>query len=199
MTVLASAAARVSASSDGVLVTRAAAGDHDAFDRLLGPRVEPLYRTALAVLRAEADARDVVQEACIAAWKELPRLRDHASFDAWLGRILINLCRNHLRHRKIVRLREISIEPSGPPGDERPLSGAALAVEGGQAGLGESDAIRRAFSRVKPDARILLVLHHVEERPIAEIAALMGIPEGTVKWRLHEARRSLERTLEAER
>jgi len=49
------------------------------------------------------------------------------------------------------------------------------------------------------DQRTLLALHHLEERPVAEIAAALGVPVGTVKWRLHDARRALERAMEAER
>jgi RNA polymerase sigma-70 factor (ECF subfamily) len=61
------------------------------------------------------------------------------------------------------------------------------------------DAIRRAFRRLDPDKRAILVLHYVEERPVTEIARLLGVAEGTAKSRLHAARRSLERALEAER
>ena len=60
------------------------------------------------------------------------------------------------------------------------------------------DAIRRAFARLDPDKRAILVLHHVEERPVAEIASLLAIPEGTAKSRLHAAREALGRALRAE-
>ena len=56
----------------------------------------------------------------------------------------------------------------------------------------------RAFDRLGPADRAILVLHHVDERPVAEIARTLGIPVGTAKWRLHAARKALERALEAE-
>ena len=56
----------------------------------------------------------------------------------------------------------------------------------------------RAFDRLRPQERIILVLHHVEERPVAEIARSLGIPVGTAKWRLHAARNALEKAMEAE-
>jgi RNA polymerase sigma-70 factor (ECF subfamily) len=65
--------------------------------------------------------------------------------------------------------------------------------------ISAADAIRRAFRRLDADKRTILVLHHVEERSIGEIAALLAIPEGTAKWRLHAARQALTRALEAER
>jgi RNA polymerase sigma-70 factor (ECF subfamily) len=59
--------------------------------------------------------------------------------------------------------------------------------------------VRRAFVRLDPDQRTVLVLHYVDDRPVAEIAATLGVPSGTVKWRLSRARAALERALEAER
>ena len=56
----------------------------------------------------------------------------------------------------------------------------------------------RAFRRLRPPERSILVLHHVDGRPVAEIAQSLGIPTGTVKWRLHNARKRLEQAMEAE-
>ena len=64
--------------------------------------------------------------------------------------------------------------------------------------VAENDAIGRAFDRLRPDERAILALRHVDERPVAEIARTLGIPTGTAKWRLHAARRALERAMEAE-
>ena len=65
-------------------------------------------------------------------------------------------------------------------------------------GVVERDAMARAFGRLRPPQRSILVLHHVDGRPVAEIASSLGIPAGTVKWRLHSARRALEQAMEAE-
>jgi RNA polymerase sigma-70 factor (ECF subfamily) len=61
------------------------------------------------------------------------------------------------------------------------------------------DAIRRAFRRLDADKRTILVLHYVEERPVTQIAILLGVAEGTAKSRLYAARKALERALEMER
>lgn len=173
------------------LVTRAQAGDQIAFTRLIDERHQQLYRTAWAILRNDEDALDATQDTCLGAWRELPRLRDPARFDAWLMRSLVNRCRTALRSRKRVSVREIHLEPS--PGLEMPSAdrdiGESLAI---------NEAIRRAFARLSAQDRTYLVLHYVEHRSITEIAAIVDAPEGTVKWRLSEARRALENRLARE-
>ena len=73
-------ASAVALSGDASLVARAATGDADAFDLLIRPRLDRLFRMSVAILRSEANARDAVQEACVHAWRELPRLRDRDRF-----------------------------------------------------------------------------------------------------------------------
>ena len=120
-----------------------------------------------------------------------------ASFDGWLNRIVANAALMARRHR--VRLREVSVGPAFP-GDETPQPEPPpdLGARTGQDEFVDNDAIGRAFDRLRPQDRMILVLHHVEERPVAEIARSLGIPVGTAKWRLHEARRALESAMEAE-
>lgn len=173
------------------LVERARDGDVAAFEELLGTRIDRLYRVAVAILRSEADARDVVQEASLSAWRQLPRLRDSRAFDAWLGRTLVNSCRMQLRRRS--RVREIPFESPDPPGVQIPRAPA------GPEAFAERDAIHRAFARLDPADRALLAAHHIERQPADEIGRFLGIPGGTVRWRLHRARRALERALEVER
>ena len=101
------------------------------------------------------------------------------------------------RHR--VRLREVPVLPSHP-GDKgpQPEPQQDLNARSAMDDLVDNDAIGRAFDRLRPQDRILLVLHHVEERPVAEIARSLGIPIGTAKWRLHAARAALHKAMEAE-
>lgn len=170
------------------LVERARNGDVAAFEQLLGARIDRLYRVAASILGSEADARDVVQEASLSAWRQLPRLRDSRAFDAWLGRTLVNGCRMQLRRRG--RVREIPFGSPDAPG---------TASRGGPEEFAERDAIHRAFARLDPADRALLALHHIERQPVDEIGRFLGMPSGTVRWRLHRARRALERALEVER
>ena len=165
---------------DRELLLRVRAGDREAFDLLVAARAEPMYRTALAVLGNEADARDAAQEAFVAAWRGIRGLRDLDRFDAWLGRILINHCRSALRRRR--RVREVAVEEAL----EAPLAATAY------------DAVDfdEAFGRLTVDQRAMLVLHHLHGYGVRDIAGWLGIPTGTVKWRLNRARNALQQELE---
>jgi len=177
------------------LVRRASRGDVAAFDALVAARLSASLRLARAIVDSPADAEDVVQEAFVSAWRNLPRLREPDRFDAWFGRILVNTARTHIRRRGSVR--PISIDrrhvddgrEDDTPGQHDP----------GLESVVSSDALSRAINRLTTDQRSILALHHLEERPVAQIAAVLGIPVGTAKWRLHAARQALERALEAER
>jgi RNA polymerase sigma-70 factor, ECF subfamily len=164
---------------DRELLLRARAGEVEAFEAIVLAKGEPLFRTALAILGSEADARDATQEMFINAWRGIDRLRDLDRFDAWLGRILINQCRMLLRRRG--RVREISASAYGELTTGDP-----------------SREFDEAFSRLSIDQRALLVLHHLHGYDVAEIGAWLGIPTGTVKWRLHRARGALKSHLERE-
>ena len=186
------------AARDGELVVRAASGDRSAFDLLIHPRLDRLYRLAYSITRNDSDARDATQDACVLAWRELPRLRDRDKLDAWLSQILVNAARGVVRRTGRVRVRELSVGPDPDTSDDAPARHEpAVAAETDT--FADGDAIRRAFGRLDGTTRALLALHYVEGRPLAEIAAATGSPVGTVKWRLSNARRALERALEAER
>jgi RNA polymerase sigma-70 factor (ECF subfamily) len=176
-----------SARSTVGVVRDAMAGDVSAFETLLAAHIERTHRLAQAVLGSALDARDATQEAWLAAWRQLPKLRDPERFDAWLDRIVVNACRMHARSHR--RLREISM----PEDFEQQVAGP------GPDQLAERHQLEAAFGRLDIDQRTILVLHHLEQRPVADIAEVLHIPVGTAKSRLHGARAALERALEAER
>ncbi len=174
------------------LVERARSGDRDAFDVLVRSRVDAVYRTCLAILGDSADAADATQETFVSAWSHRDALRDPDLFDAWLGRINLNACRAQLRRRGRAQIREIRLLD---PLDVREPASPERALEDRTA---DADAFDRAFARLSVDDRAILVLHHFRERPVAEIAATLGAPEGTIKSRLHRARAALESALAKE-
>ena len=169
------------------LIDAAKVGEGGAFESLLSARLDRTYRTARAILGNEHDARDAVQVAWLAIWRQLPQLREVEAFDAWVDRIVVNACRTELRRRGAVR--------------EIPMAvGFDAAVSGpGPEQVAERDAVGRAFGRLNPDQRAILVLHHLDHRPVGAIATALGIPEGTVKWRLHAARTALGKAMEKDR
>jgi RNA polymerase sigma-70 factor (ECF subfamily) len=191
-------AERPARSTDAQLIERARRGDAAAFDALATGRLDRCYRLAWSILLNDADAADATQEAFIAAWRQLPRLRDGAAFDGWLNRIVANAARMSRRHR--LRLREVQVRPVAPAsygGGAREIASATIDPSPFDR-VDSADAIGRAFDRLRDHERLILALHYVDERPVAEIARTLGVPVGTVKWRLHAARRALEQAMEVE-
>jgi RNA polymerase sigma-70 factor, ECF subfamily len=190
-------ATNAAASADDALVRRARSGDAAAFGVLVDTRIDRCYRLAWSILSNDADAADATQDALVSAWRQLPRLRDTAVFDGWLNRIVANAALMARRHR--VRLREVSARPAHPGAESpQPEPRQDLHARTQMDEMVDNDAIGRAFDRLRPQDRMILALHHVEERPVAEIARSLGIPVGTAKWRLHAARTALEKAMEAE-
>jgi RNA polymerase sigma-70 factor, ECF subfamily len=175
--------------SDTTLVRRARAGDAAAFEQMAASRLPTAFRLASAILGSEADAADATQNAFLAAWRELPRLRELDHFDAWLHRILVNECRMQVRRR--ARVREIPMNPESRPGAGYPAYSRPTLDR-----IELLDLLEGAFEQLDADDRAMVVMHHLEDRPLAEIAAALHMPVGTVKWRLHNARQVLQRALE---
>jgi RNA polymerase sigma-70 factor, ECF subfamily len=191
---------RTVASADGEqgLVERARRGDRYAFDRLVASRLTATFRLARAIVGDTRDAEDATQEAFLNAWRNLPRLRDPAKFDAWFGRIVVNEARMTLRQRR-GRVITVPVDAIDVHGDERPTFSHAGAHDPSIDAIAVGDALQRAIDRLTVEQRTILALHHLEERPVAGIAAMLGVPVGTAKWRLHEARAALERAMETQR
>ena len=174
------------------LIEQARQGDRAAYEQIVRRKVETVYRTARAILGNDADAEDATQETLIGAWRQIGSLRDADRFDAWLGRITVNACRMALRRRRsgaVVAL-PVEADPGGELADAR--------TSGFESRTVSSDAFDRAFDRLPVEQRSILVLHHHDELPLTDVAARLGIPEGTAKSRLHAARIALDRSLARE-
>jgi RNA polymerase sigma-70 factor (ECF subfamily) len=177
---------------DPAQIGRARKGDVAAFEALVEARVGPMTRTAMAILGREDEALDAVQDALVIAWRELASIRDPAAFDAWLARILVNRCMRGLRRVVPRRGREIPVDQVAATADEPASLDARVTGAGGR------DALERAFERLTVDERTILVLHHLDGRPLTEIAAVLKVPVETAESRLFASRRSLDWILEQE-
>ena len=168
------------------LVERARRGDHDAFAELAGAAIVRLDAAARLILRDPDQAKDAVQETLVRAWRDLPTLRSPDRFDAWLHRLLYRACideaRRLRRHRFDIDLTQI----------DHPDRGDANAV------MADRDQLDRGFSRLEPEARALIVLHHYLDLPLPEVAIALGMPLGTAKSRLHRALQSMRAALDAD-
>jgi RNA polymerase sigma-70 factor, ECF subfamily len=178
---------RIGPAIDRSVIDRARAGDRDAFELIVRARMDAVYRLSMAILGNETDARDAAQEAFVAAWRQLPRLREVERFDAWLQRITINAARQAIRSARRRRIREI---PSS--------SVVALPGRAGDTTPDDVAVLDAALAVLPVDQRAILVLHHLEGRPLAEIAEVLAIPLGTAKSRLFAARRALAEAIARE-
>src|SRR5262245_23796588 len=169
------------------LVERARRGDREAFSALAAGHVDSCFALAYRVLRDPYRAQDATQQALLGAWRDLPNLRDPERFDAWLRRAVIHACYNEARteQRWSARLRAI----------DHTATSTAPDVARGVIARDELDA---AFRQLTPEQRAIVVLHHHHGYPLTEIAATLGIPEGTARSRLHYAIRRLRGVLDAE-
>lgn len=179
--------------SEIALVERARRGDHDAFADLVDLRLNATFRTVMAILGNESDARDVTQTIFVQAWTNLPSLRDPVLFPAWFGRIVVNAARSALRGRRRRHVREIPV--SGLPDEGAAMTAEQPLHEDRAADL---DRLERALERIAPGERTVLWLHHYEGLSLADIGTRLGVPSRTVKSRLFTARRALERELQVE-
>ena len=179
--------------SERALVERARTGDHDAFTALVDARLPATFRTVLAILGNESDARDATQAIFVQAWRNLPSLRDPERFSAWFGRIVVNTARSSMRGRRRRHVREISF--AGLPDEGESLPSAAAAHDEQTASI---DRLERAFERLSDGERACLWLHHYEGLSLADIGQRLQVSPKTVKSRLFTARRALERELKAE-
>ena len=178
---------RIGPAIDRSLIDRARNGDLDAFESIVRARMDAVYRLTSAILGNEADARDAAQETFVAAWRQLPRLREPEKFEAWLQRVAVNAARQTYRARSRRRVREIPSSTIAALGDP------AAAAQRDDAAI-----LDAALATLPVDQRSILVLHHLEGRPLAELAAILDVPVGTAKSRLFAARRALAGAIAAE-
>jgi RNA polymerase sigma-70 factor (ECF subfamily) len=166
------------------LLLRAQHGDHDAFEQIAKSVVGRLFGTASLILRDSDAASDAVQETLISAWKSLPSLRDANAFDGWVNRILVRSCYRAMRgRRRGLEVQIVEIDHAVRSDSER---------------VDTMDQIERAFIRLTPEHRAVLVLHHRLGLGLDEAARLLDIPLGTAKSRLSRATSALRGALEAE-
>lgn len=175
-------------------IERARGGDRHAFGLLVRQHQRRVYRLALHLTGSGGDADDVTQETFLRAYRAIDRFDGRADLFTWLYRICVNVCLNAIRRRKRRASSDLDDprvpEPTADPTQGRTDPAAAL----------ETDQTERrlaaALESLSPTLRSAVVLVLLQGMPHKEAADVLGCPEGTVAWRIHEARRRLRLALD---
>ena len=171
---------------DTDLVMRAQRGDKGAYALLAGAIADRFLAVARRILRDRDLAEDATQQALLAIWQDLPRLRDPGRFEAWSYRLLVHACyaEGRKERRWAPNLRVL-------PTDEPRADDGLIAVV-------DRDQLERGFRRLTIDQRAVVVLYHYLDKPLDEIARILEIPVGTAHSRLHHAMRGMRAALDAD-
>lgn len=200
MTAVQQAAALPPSLTDAELSARIAQGDMRALEHLMRLHNRPMYRAARAILQDDAEAEDAVQEAYLQVYRSIGAFRGDAKLSTWLVRIVVNEAL--ARRRKDAR--RAAIVPIRGGGVEEHEFEVEAAVRGENEP--ESQAQRSELRRLLeqkvdelPEAfRAVFMLRALEELPVDETAAALGIPEATVRTRFFRARSLLRESLSQE-
>jgi RNA polymerase sigma factor (sigma-70 family) len=158
--------------SQAELISAAAGGDEGAFDTLVGPLIEPGYKLATVMLRDSEEARDVVQEACLIAWRKLVHLRTEGGLRPWFLAIVANQCRTRRRTRwwSVITVPAIRLEPDLFRGDV------------------DSDLdLDRELRKLSATERAALLLFFYMDLPLVEVARVLKVSPHAAKSRVHRA------------
>jgi RNA polymerase sigma-70 factor (ECF subfamily) len=174
---------------DGELVTRWRAGEETAFESLVRRHERRVFGLALRMLGSREEAEDVAQEVFLNLHRNGHRFREEARFSTFVYRVTVNAALNRRRSlgRRRARLEGLMQRQAG--GDDLPDS--PRGPEDNLLGNELRRQLQHQILELRPALRTPLVLHDVEGLPYAEISSILGVAEGTVKSRIHRARRAL--------
>lgn len=165
---------------DSDLVAAAIAGNRDAFGALLQRHYDRIHGLAWQLTGSRADADDIAQDVCCTLVEKIATFRGEAKFTTWLCGIVFNACRDLRRRRRSF---------SGFTDRLAVLTGLARGPDGRD--LHDAMWLKSAIARLKPAYRDAAVLVAGQQLTHAEAAAILGVAEATISWRMHEVRRML--------
>ena len=180
---------------DPSVLRRAQSGDEAAFGVLMRTHYEPVFRLVYAIVRHEADARDVCQEVWLTVWKQLPGFRGEAKFTTWLHPIATHRALDHLRKRRRWFDRFLPFSTGDDTVESAPEPVTTADARQQAEGHERTAQLKRALDSLPPKHRAVLALREVQGLSYEEIASATGVPAGTVMSRLYHARRLLAQKL----
>ena len=161
------------------LVRLAKKGDKPAFDEIIRLCVPDMFRIAMSILNNKDDADDAVCDTVVKAYENIHKLNDCKFFKTWIIRMVINQTNDVYKKRnKIVYLYDVTNEPQYE--DEYDFG---------------NDELKNAVANLSLEYRTVITLYYFQDMKIKEIASVLQIPQGTVKWRLSKAKSLLKEKL----
>ena len=170
-------------------VRRARQGDSDAFAQLVRSMQRPVFGLCLRLLRSEAEASEVAQEAFLRAYQNLERYDERRPFDLWVMTIARNLCLDLLRRRTRMSTEDVDEHANFLPSGEASLEEAAIARQ-------DRKTLEDAMNTLSTEDREVLALYYVQRRTTKEIAEVMNVAPGTIMARLFRAREKLRKVMQ---
>lgn len=187
---------------DSVLVANAQRGDYGAFDQLVTRHRGKIYAMIMNMVKNDADAWDLSQDAFVKAWKALPKFENRSKFSTWLFRISHNVVYDWMRKRKILSEGEINDQlfdqeriDSSAETSPKPIARPDEAMERSEL----QAEIESALAELSPDHREVILLREVQGMDYKEIAVIQNCSVGTIMSRLFYARKKLQTLLSNER
>ena len=186
-----------STEDESALIRRAAAGDAAAVRIIIKTHNQRLYRLVRAVLRSNADAEEVLQEAYLSAFARLDSFQGEASLSTWLSRIALNAALMRLRAQKRMK-RAAPAHAMDAEIIPFPLSSSTADPERAMAQRQLLHLVEEATDALPETFRLVFVARVIEGLSVEETAALLDLPAATVTTRLHRARKLIRSQLEAQ-
>lgn len=181
--------------TDEELVALAQGGDVESFNQLVARWERPIYALAYRTLGREEDARDVVQEAFLRAYRGLKGFKGQAKFSSWLYRITLNLCRDWMRKARRAPMIQVPESEDGLDMAEQ-MPSPAESVEELVNRRQMSAAVARAMAELPDEQRVAILMKEYHGLTFQEIADALDCPLSTVKTRLYQGLSVLRRRLE---
>jgi RNA polymerase sigma-70 factor (ECF subfamily) len=170
------------------------AGDHESFNQLILRWERPIYALAYRTIGREEDARDIVQDTFLRAYRALPGFKGQAKFSSWLYRIALNLCRDWARKQR--RTPTVGMPEGVDVAELASEQGPVESIEDLVARREMSRAVAQAMTQLPDEQRTAIILKEYHGLTFQEIADLQGCPLSTVKTRLYQGLSVLRRHLE---
>jgi RNA polymerase sigma-70 factor (ECF subfamily) len=182
-----------------MLLARLRERDERAFRELVEEHRDRVFNLTYRMLGNRAEAEDIAQEVFIAVFKTVDQFREESKLSTWIYRVAVNHCKNRIKYLARRHQRDhdeldetmaadgggAPTQPSAPRRPDRQVEGAQL-----------EKIMLEAIAELEEDHRVLVVLRDVEELSMEEICEITGLPDGTVKSRLHRARLALRKKIQ---